>query len=312
MKSRITILISLLVFLITITANANNNPVITSITANYTGTEEIFPSTTLDSLKTNLTVTINYSNGESSSIDAEDYTLTGVLTVGVSVITINYKGQTATFTATVTAIALTGITAKYTGTAKIYTTTPLNNLKSDLTITANYNNGTKAVIAPKDYTLTGSLTAGVRTITVNHNRKNTTFAVTVLPYRMAIGFGLEANMNSRENFAGGASASFDYNLPRFFALGTNFTYSNNFSGITTFEPTVMLRRYFPGTNNAGFFAQLDAGVSIILEDSDTKYLFLGGLRSGYRMIFNRFYVEPYGRVGYPFALGIGVMAGMIF
>jgi len=42
-------------------------------------------------------------------------------------------------------------------------------------------------------------------------------------------------------------------------------------------------------------------------------MFLGGLRGGYRFtLASHFYVEPYGRIGYPFAFGIGALAGLMF
>jgi len=130
--------------------------------------------------------------------------------------------------------------------------------------------------------------------------------------KAAIGIGLEWNMNARENFAGGAVFSFDYNLPRAFALGVNVTASSNFSGITVIEPAAFLRWYFLGGYN-GFFIQADLGVYLILEDEDLTPMFLGGFRGGFRFpLGNSFYVEPFGRIGYPFAFGIGALAGIKF
>jgi len=41
--------------------------------------------------------------------------------------------------------------------------------------------------------------------------------------KMALGLGPEFNMNSRENFAGGAALGFDYNIARSFAAGLTVT-----------------------------------------------------------------------------------------
>lgn len=73
---------------------------------------------------------------------------------------------------------LVSITAVFTqGSAVIYQTTPLNDLKAYLVVTGHYNNGTTKVIT--DYSLSGTLTVGTSTVTVNVNGKTTTFTVTV-------------------------------------------------------------------------------------------------------------------------------------
>lgn len=132
--------------------------------------------------------------------------------------------------------------------------------------------------------------------------------------KMGLGLGLEWNMNSRENFSGGIVLGFDYNLPisfKQFAAGVTFTISNNFSGITVIEPAAMFRWYFLGSDYFGWFAQADIGAFLVVEDPENSYLFLGGVRGGFRLPFGtKFYVEPFGRFGYPFMFGIGAMAGM--
>jgi len=130
--------------------------------------------------------------------------------------------------------------------------------------------------------------------------------------KFAVGLGPEWNMVSRNYFAGGASLSFDYNLFRSFAAGVSLTASSNFSVFTALEPAAMFRWYFWGKNHTGFFAQTDVGAFLYMEDGHTQPMFLGGLRAGYRLPLGTFYIEPYGRGGYPFAFGIGVTAGMSF
>jgi len=134
--------------------------------------------------------------------------------------------------------------------------------------------------------------------------------------KMAVGLGLEWNMSSRSNFAGGAVLGFDYNLPidaAPFAAGVTVTASSNFYGIAVIEPAAMFRWYFLGEGHTGFFAQADVGAFLIIEDGDLIPLFLGGLRAGYRLpLGSMFFVEPYGRAGYPFMFGIGALAGIKF
>jgi hypothetical protein len=130
---------------------------------------------------------------------------------------------------------------------------------------------------------------------------------------MAVGLGLEWNMNSREKFAGGAVIGFDYSFLRSFAAGLTVTASSNFSGITVIEPGVQFRWYFLGKGHSGLFVQADVGAYLILEDGKLSPMFDGGLRAGIRLPFGkRFYVEPYGRGGYPFVFSIGAMAGIRF
>jgi hypothetical protein len=119
-------------------------------------------------------------------------------------------------------------------------------------------------------------------------------------------------MNSRENFAGGAVLGFDVSLSRALALGFTVTYSSNFSGISVIEPAALFRWYLLG-GPAGLFVQADAGAYLVLEDGGLIPLFMGGLRGGFRIPAGpSFYVEPYGRIGYPFAFGVGAMAGVRF
>jgi len=133
--------------------------------------------------------------------------------------------------------------------------------------------------------------------------------------KTAVGLGLEWNMNSIKNFAAGAVLGYDYNLPAAvpFAMGVTVTASTNFFGAIAIEPAAMFRWYFLEKGHSGFFAQVDLGTFLFFDDGDFTPYFLGGLRGGYRLPFgSKFYVEPYGRLGYPFAFGIGALAGIMF
>lgn len=73
---------------------------------------------------------------------------------------------------------LVSITAVFTqGSAVIYPTTPLNDLKAYLVVTGHYNDGTSKTIT--DYALSGTLTEGTSAITVTVDGKTTTFNVVV-------------------------------------------------------------------------------------------------------------------------------------
>lgn len=138
---------------------------------------------------------------------------------------------------------------------------------------------------------------------------------------LTIGIGPEFNMNSNENFAAGFIFCIDYKLPVpiiQLAAGLNFGFSSNFNGINVFEAAGLFRWYFLGIDFAGWFAQVDIGASMIflredleLEDPTDDYKLMTGLRVGFRLPLNSaLYIEPYGRLGIPFAYGVGILAGV--
>lgn len=151
-----------------------------SISAVYTQSGTVYDTDSLDSLKSDLVVTATYSDGGTSTIPSTDYTLSGTLTAGTSTITVTYGGKTTTFTVTVTHVAvLSSISAVYTQSGTVYSTTPLDSLKTDLVVTAHYDDSTSATVPGTDYTLSGTLTTGTSTITVSYGGMTTTFTVTV-------------------------------------------------------------------------------------------------------------------------------------
>lgn len=72
---------------------------------------------------------------------------------------------------------LTSITCIYTQSGTVYDTDTLDSLKSDLVVTAHYDNSTTQIVTT--YTLSGTLIEGTSTITVSYGGKTTTFTVTV-------------------------------------------------------------------------------------------------------------------------------------
>ena len=86
---------------VTVTPAGSSIAVLDHITAVYAGVEVIFPDTTLHTLKDDLTVKAHYSDNTETTLEMEDYELSGTLTVGSSVITVSYQSKTTTFTVTV-------------------------------------------------------------------------------------------------------------------------------------------------------------------------------------------------------------------
>lgn len=78
-------------------------------------------------------------------------------------------------------VNLTSISCVYTQSGTVYDTDSLDSLKSDLVVTAHYDDSSTQTVTT--YTLSGSLTVGTSTITVAYGGKTTTFNVTVTEYQ---------------------------------------------------------------------------------------------------------------------------------
>ena len=108
-----------------------------------------------------------------------------VNSAGTATVSINKTGIEAetknvtVYKAGQSAPTLTGITAVYTGTAIIYPTTPLNDLKAGLTVKAQYSNSSENTLSSNEYTLNGTLIVGTSAETVTYQEQTTTFNVTV-------------------------------------------------------------------------------------------------------------------------------------
>ena len=131
--------------------------------------------------------------------------------------------------------------------------------------------------------------------------------------KMSAGLGLEWNMDSRHNFAGGTLLTFNYNLQRFASAGFFVAGSSNFRDTFVIEPSLLFRAYLKEYEFAGFFFQNELGISFINEDGELTRLPRVGFGAGYRFLLGQsFYIEPYGRIGYPFAFGLGIIGGIRF
>ena len=149
-----------------------------SISATYSqGNTVIYTDTEIETFKDDLVVKANYSDG--NSIVITDYELSGTLAIGTSTITVTYQGLTTTIDVTVSEKpVLNEIDALYNqGTNVVYADSDIDDLKSNLTVTAVYSDGNSVVIT--DYELSGILAVGSSTITVTYQDKTTTFNVNV-------------------------------------------------------------------------------------------------------------------------------------
>lgn len=104
-------------------------------------------------------------------------------------------------------VAISSITAVYTQSGTVYDTTPLDDLKPDLVVTANYSDGTSETVST--YTLSGTLTVGTSTITVTYMDKTATFTVNVTLDREAI-FGAFSNGYAAVKSTSGVTNGYTY------------------------------------------------------------------------------------------------------
>lgn len=187
--------------------------------------------------------------------------------------------ETALYMSTKT---LVSISADYMQSGAVYDTDDLAILKNGLEVTAHYDDNTSAVIASTNYVLSGTLSVGTSTITVTHNRKTTTFNVTVTHARVPAGYrefsyikntsASNTNIKSRGIMTG-------IQLSPTYSLETSFKYP---SGQVHTEATCLMgtrngqtgTKYFalfvaPSANTLGYwFSNVDSSTTIpIAEDN---------------------------------------------
>jgi uncharacterized protein YjdB len=131
--------------------------------------------------------TVYWGSSDKSVAVVSDGIVTAVA-VGTCTITATCGTKHASASVNVASATLLSISAVYTqsGTVTIYT--PLNDLKTDLVVTAYYDDNTSEVVPAADYTLSGTLTAGTSTITVTYGDKTDTFTVSVTDQRLPSGY----------------------------------------------------------------------------------------------------------------------------
>lgn len=147
------------------------------------GTAVVYESDSLTSLKQYLTVEVVYSDGTKE--ETINYSLSGTLSAGTSIITATYGAFTDTFSVVVSAVTVTSISCVYSQSKTVYDSDSLDVLKDDLVVNAVYSDGSSGTVSASDYTLSGTLNEGTSTITVSYGGKTDTFTVTVT-HRVAV------------------------------------------------------------------------------------------------------------------------------
>lgn len=172
-------------------------------------------------------------------------------------------------------VTLLSITADYQQDHPIYDTDPLDAIKvsDDLTVTANYSDGTSVVLGDDDYELSGTLTVGTSTITATYEGKTATFNVTVTENTVDTGYTSIGTPNITDNIltAGSSGAIRTNNV---FSPGsspwkirTKFTYSG--SGNTYKD--VFGSCNSSGTNSRGILLEKSTAVGLFLSSSTDSW-----------------------------------------
>ena len=134
-------------------------------------TATLTPSDTTD--------TVTWESSDTSVATVSSSGLVTGVALGSATITATAGEVTATCSVVIATATLVSISAVYTQSGTVYDIDSLDSLKSDLVVTAHWDNNTTSTVASADYTLSGTLTEGTSTITVSYSGKTTTFNVTV-------------------------------------------------------------------------------------------------------------------------------------
>ena len=126
-------------------------------------------------------------------------------------------------------------------------------------------------------------------------------------------------MYSIKGLAPSAGIVLDFAASKKVSLGGKVSFTYDFlskdHSIFTFETLGYLRIYLapPEYNpTTGLFLEGQGGGAFLYINSDLKTTYVIGGSIGYRLGFNKFYIEPSIRGGYPFVFGIGISTGIRF
>lgn len=145
---------------------------------------------------------------------------------------------------------LESITAVFTqGSAVIYDTDSLDTLKQYLVVTATFSDSTTATVT--DYALSGTLTAGTSTITVNYGGKTTTFSVAVTAWDISWDYteGLPENNGFTKTYTDG-TANMTSNGLECSGSSLAWTPNNEQTATTTIFETVFIPEILSSQNSA--------------------------------------------------------------
>ena len=134
--------------------------------------------------------TVSWASNNTSVATVSSSGLVTSVAYGYCTITAIAGNVSATCTVVISQAILTSISAVYMQSGTVYDTDMLDDLKSDLVVTANYDDLSTSVLSSSDYTLSGTLTTGTSTTTVTYEGKTDTFTVAVTETDYDLKYGL--------------------------------------------------------------------------------------------------------------------------
>jgi uncharacterized membrane protein YciS (DUF1049 family) len=137
---------------------------------------------------------------------------------------------------------------------------------------------------------------------------------TRIDFPYTLGAGAEYGLNTRENFALGYTAAIDRVITGApVALGVRGTMYNDQQSVTLTEAEATVRLNLISIGPGDIFTQLGLGWSFYREDDREANTYTLDVMAGYKFFFlDGFYVEPFVRVGYPYQVNMGLLAGHWF
>lgn len=123
--------------------------------------------------------TVTWASSDTSVATVDSTGLVTSVALGSCTITATAGRVSATCAVSVVEATLVSIDAVYTQSGTVYDTASLDDLKSDLVVTASWSSGTTSEVASSDYSLSGTLTVGTSVVTVTYGECTDTFTVNV-------------------------------------------------------------------------------------------------------------------------------------
>ena len=154
---------------------------VTGITVENKIEKQIYSYTDLDKVKEGLEVTLQSENGAIRVLKASEYTLTGKLSVGESILTLCYGAYSQNITVMVSeSSALVKIVAEYQqGEKLIYPESDMDTIKDCIAVWALYQNGDQVLLASGEYVVAGKLSVGESEINITYEGMSANVYVSV-------------------------------------------------------------------------------------------------------------------------------------
>jgi exo-poly-alpha-galacturonosidase len=137
------------------------------------GELNIFEGASLNALKNSLVVYLNWADGSNTTIT--NYTLSGDLEAGYSLVWAEYNGHYSSFLVRVRAVEVVGIEIDWDDSVSYQYESSIQTIKNDLVVRIVYNNGAKEEV--KDYLLQGRVGEGDNTFNVSYHGNQASFTV---------------------------------------------------------------------------------------------------------------------------------------